>query len=78
MDSAKIPGIVAATLKNGTVIWVGSIGYMDAVDKNKLSKDNLFLVSYLSQSWTSVAVMHLVEQGDLDLDKVCRLNKLLT
>lgn len=74
MDRAKIPGVSAAILQNGTVVWTGSVGYVDAVERNGLSDDNPFLISYLSQIWTSVGVLHLVEQGNLDLDKVCQYN----
>lgn len=63
-----IPGIQAAIAVRGEVVWSTALGEADAVAGETLREDHLFRIASHSKTFTGVAVMRLVERGELRLD----------
>src|SRR5437016_2721026 len=65
-----IAGAVISIVKDGKVIFAKGYGYSDVEKKTPVSADNtLFRPGSISKLFTWTAVMQLVEQGKLDLDR---------
>ncbi len=68
LDAARVPGVSAAVVKHGKVVFTGAWGYADIEKKTKVSVDTIFLVASVSKPFCSVTLMQLVEQGKVKLD----------
>src|SRR6266568_1256288 len=65
-----IAGAVIMIVKDGKVLFKQGYGYADVEKKVAVSPDNtLFRPGSISKLFTATAVMQLVEQGKLDLDR---------
>ena len=65
-----IAGAVISIVKDGKVIFAKGYGYSDVEKKKPVSpEDTLFRPGSISKLFTWTAVMQLVEQGKLDLDR---------
>jgi len=65
-----IAGAVISVVKDGKVIFARGYGYSDVEKKKPVSPaDTLFRPGSISKLFTWTSVMHLVEQGKLDLDR---------
>ena len=65
-----IAGAVVSVVKDGKVLFARGYGYADVEKKTPVSPDNtLFRPGSISKLFTWTAVMQLVEQGKLDLDR---------
>jgi CubicO group peptidase (beta-lactamase class C family) len=64
-----IPGAVVAVVKDGQPLLVKGYGYSDLAKKTPVTPDTLFRPGSVSKLFTWTAVMQLVGEGKLDLDK---------
>jgi CubicO group peptidase (beta-lactamase class C family) len=65
-----IAGAVVSVVKDGKVLFAKGYGYSDVEKKTPVSPDNtLFRPGSISKLFTWTAIMQLVEQGKLDLDR---------
>lgn len=65
-----IAGATAVVVKDGNVLFARGYGYADVAKKKTVSPDEtLFRPGSVSKLFTWTAVMQLVEQGKLDLDR---------
>jgi CubicO group peptidase (beta-lactamase class C family) len=65
-----IAGAVISIVKDGKVLFAKGYGYSDMEKRTPVSPDNtLFRPGSISKLFTWTAVMQLVEQGKLDLDR---------
>ncbi|MEO9079465.1 MAG: serine hydrolase domain-containing protein [Rhodanobacter sp.] len=65
-----VAGGVVSVVKDGKVIFAKGYGYADLKTRKPVTADNtLFRIGSTSKLFTWTAVMQLVEQGKLDLDK---------
>ena len=65
-----IAGAVISVVKDGKLLFAKGYGYSDVEKKTPVSPDNtLFRPGSISKLFTWTAVMQLVEQGKLDLDR---------
>src|SRR5579871_4572227 len=65
-----IAGAVVAVVKDGNVLFAKGYGYSDVKAGKPVSPDaTLFRPGSISKTFTWTAVMQLVEQGKLDLDR---------
>ena len=68
MDSAGIPGLAVAVLRNGRTEWIGNFGLANVADARPVTDHTLFGAASLSKTVFAYAVLKLVDQGKIDLD----------
>jgi len=54
--------------KNGTVVFEKAVGFADMRTKDSLSENTPMHIASVSKTFTSMAVLHLMEEGKLNLD----------
>lgn len=70
LRNRNIAGAVASVVKDGHVLFQKGYGYADVEEKKPVLPDQtLFRPGSISKLFTATAVMQLVEQGKLDLDR---------
>ena len=70
LERENIAGAVVLLVKDGKVLFARGYGFSDVAKKTPVSVDaTLFRPGSISKLFTWTAVMQLVEQGKLDLDK---------
>jgi CubicO group peptidase (beta-lactamase class C family) len=69
MATAMIPGLSIALISNGQVAWHKGYGVSNASTKAPVTDDTVFEAASLSKPVFAYAVLKLVDQGRLDLDK---------
>jgi len=68
MRKYAIPGGAVAVVRDGKLIYARGFGYADVENKTPVQPDALFRIASVSKPITSVAIMKLVEEGELQLD----------
>lgn len=61
-------GIAAAVVKDGEIIYTGTVGYKDLETQEPLEATDLFRIASVSKSFTATAIMQLIQEGVLSLD----------
>src|SRR6478752_3365136 len=70
LRNRNIAGAVVSVVKDGQVLFQKGYGYADVEEKKPVLPDQtLFRPGSISKLFTATAVMLLVEQGKLDLDR---------
>src|ERR1700757_3102784 len=70
LERENIAGAVVLVVKDGRVLFAKGYGYSDVEKKTPVTADaTLFRPGSISKLFTWTAVMQLVEQGKLDLDR---------
>src|ERR1700733_5279904 len=64
----KIPGASGAIVENGKITLAKGYGYADVAKRIPATADTPFRAGSISKSFTSIAIMTLVEQHKLSLD----------
>src|SRR5215813_9114396 len=67
-DKYEAVGLAIVVVKKGKPIYEKAFGYKDLESKEPLTTDNLFRIASISKSFSSTAIMQLVEQGKVSLD----------
>lgn len=65
----RIAGVSAVATRRGEEVFYGQWGYRDREKGVPLTRDSIVRIYSMTKPVTSVAVMQLVEQGKIDLDK---------
>ena len=68
VDSAKIPGVVAAVARHGKIAWVTSVGYLDVDARTAMRPDAVMRIYSMTKPIIAVAIMQLVERHKVSLD----------
>ncbi len=68
MEQTGAVGLALAVVKDGEIIFSESFGYKNIEQQTLLAKDDIFRIASISKSFTTVALMTLVEQGIVDLN----------
>jgi CubicO group peptidase (beta-lactamase class C family) len=68
MQTAHLPGLAAAIVKNNQLIWSKGYGWAHIGNSVPATADTVFMLASVSKTVTGVAVMQLVEDGLIDLD----------
>ncbi|WP_228374512.1 serine hydrolase domain-containing protein [Demequina rhizosphaerae] len=68
MPSSGAPGVAYAVVTDGEVTEAGARGVMRAGSDAPVTPDTPFVIGSISKSFTALAVMQLVEAGEVDLD----------
>lgn len=61
-------GLAVAVVKEGEIIFCNTYGYRDIVVKDAIAKDDLFRIASISKSFTTTALMTLLEQDKFSLE----------
>ncbi len=64
----KIPGLSAAMVKDGNVLWAKGFGFANIEKKIVATPETSYYLASLTKTFASTIIMQLVEQGKLDLD----------
>ena len=64
----RLPALSIALVDDQRVVWAKGFGFQDRDRKIPASAETVYRVGSVSKLFTDVAVMQLVEQGQLDLD----------
>ena len=67
-EKHRVPGIAAALIREGKVVWTGAYGYADEITARPMTTDTPCRVESISKSVTAWGVMKLVQDGLIDLD----------
>ncbi len=68
MSELAMPGVSAAMMVRGKLVWTGARGWADFEKRLPVTKDTPFNIASLTKPMTSVVLMQLVERGQLSLD----------
>ena len=68
IPASRVPGLAYAVVADGEVTWVGARGVVKLGGDGEVTPETPFLTGSISKSFTALAVMQLVEAGDVDLD----------
>lgn len=69
VDSQRVVGMTIAVVQAGEPTWTTSIGHADLADGRAVDSDSTFPWFSMTKIVTATAVMQLVEQGVVDLDR---------
>ncbi|VAX09280.1 hypothetical protein MNBD_GAMMA26-364 [hydrothermal vent metagenome] len=64
-----IAGLSIVLVDNEGAIWSEGFGWASKIDQRALTSDTAMMVGSVSKVFTAIAVMQLVEQGKIDLDR---------
>ena len=64
----NVPGATVAVIENGQVVMTKNYGVSDLTSRAPVTDETVFRAGSISKSFTSIAVMTLVEQGKLELN----------
>jgi CubicO group peptidase (beta-lactamase class C family) len=68
MESTGAVGLAVAVVKDGEIIYSATFGKKSLEEGTAISQDDIFRIASISKSFTTTALMTLVEQGKLDID----------
>jgi len=68
VDDKKLPAVSIALVDDQRVVWARGFGFQDREKKIPATANTVYRVGSVSKLFTDIAVMQLVEKGDLDLD----------
>lgn len=68
VEDKKLPGLSIALVDDQRIVWARGFGYQDRDHRTLASAETVYRVGSVSKLFTDVAIMQLVEKGQLDLD----------
>lgn len=68
MPASGVPGLAYAVVDQGAITMAGARGVVDVRGNTEVTPDTPFVSGSISKSFTALAVMQLVEAGEIDLD----------
>ena len=68
VEAKQLPAISIALVDGGKTIYADGFGFVDAKRKKPATADTVYRVGSVSKLFTDIAVMQLVEKGEMDLD----------
>ena len=75
MKLSDVPGISAALVRDGKIVWSKGFGFANAETKEPVTNETIFEAASLSKVVFAYGVLKLVDEGKIDLD--VPLNKYL-
>lgn len=68
LSDTRIPGLVALVTDADRILYTGAFGRQDVANDIPMATDSIFRIASMTKPVTSVAVMMLVQEGDVGLD----------
>jgi CubicO group peptidase (beta-lactamase class C family) len=69
---AAIPGLSAAVVANGRVVWESGFGFADVEARVAAAPDTPYAIASITKTFASALLMQCVDSGSLDLDAPIR------
>jgi len=69
MNERNIPGLQLAIVKNNKIIKSGNYGIANIEDSIRVDSKTTFAINSMTKAFTGVAVMQLLEEGKISLEK---------
>ena len=69
VENGRIPGVIAIAATSDGITYEGTAGVRDISSNTKMTVDTIIRIASMTKAITSVAVMQLVEQGEIELDE---------
>ena len=69
IDAGEIAGVVTLVARRGRIVHFEAYGYSDIAKRTPMRTDHIFGLASSSKPITAVAIMMLVESGDIRLDR---------
>jgi CubicO group peptidase (beta-lactamase class C family) len=69
MAEKNVPSVSVAVAKNGKIVWEEAFGWADREKRIRATPETMYSLASISKPFTATALMRLVEQGKIDLDK---------
>lgn len=69
MQAYKLTGLSIALVDEEETVWAEGFGYADLVKRIRADERTVFNLASISKTFTGIAIMQLVEQGRIDLDR---------
>ena len=64
----KIPGMSAAVVKDGQLVWARGLGYADVENQLPATPETPYPLASVTKTFAAVVIMQLVQEGKLNLD----------
>ncbi len=64
----RIPALSVGIIHNGKLVYKRGFGFADVESRESATSNTCYRIASISKTFTSVAIMQLVEQGKLNLD----------
>ena len=64
----RLPGIVAAVVRNGETVWETAVGAADVTSGRQATPDTQYRLGSITKTFTAAAIMQLRDAGKLDLE----------
>lgn len=68
LSTYNIPGATIAIAKDGKLIYMRGFGYSDLAHTDSVQPYNLFRIASVSKPITSIAIMTMIQNGDISID----------
>jgi len=69
MKHYNVPGVSFAFFENGQITWTRAYGFADVSSGKRVTPETLFQSASISKPAAALGVLHLVQQGKLNLDE---------
>jgi CubicO group peptidase (beta-lactamase class C family) len=68
MRAGKLPGLSLAVTQDGKIIYAEGFGSRDREKNLPATPDTLYGIGSITKSFVAIAIMQLIEKGEIDLD----------
>ena len=68
MEELNIPGLAAAAINSGRVVWIGTYGWANIEDQNPVTLNTPFMIASVSKPITATILTTLYTDGQFQLD----------
>jgi beta-lactamase family protein len=68
VSEKQLPGLSIALVDDQKIVWAQGFGFADPEKKTAATAETVYRVGSVSKLFTDIAIMQLVERGQLDLD----------
>lgn len=68
VEQKQIPAFSLSLVDRDRIVWAQGFGFQDAEKKTPATAETVYRVGSVSKLFTDIAIMQLVEKGELDLD----------
>lgn len=69
MEEHDLPAVAVAVAKDGQIVWEEGFGWADLERRVPTTPQTMFSLASISKPMTATAIMRLVEEGRIDLDR---------